>query len=66
MTKVEDLEREIRTLNHRELAIFCEWFHKFDSEQWDRRIEKDITAGKLDKLAEKSIIAHQKGRSKQL
>lgn len=66
MTKVAELERDIKKLNHRELAILCEWFRKFDSDQWDRQIEKDIQVGKLDKLAEKSIVDHRKGRSKEL
>lgn len=66
MTKVEKLEREIQKLSYEELANFCEWFRKFDSEEWDRQIEKDVRAGKLDKLAEKSIANHRAGRSKKL
>lgn len=66
MTKVKELEREIKKLNHAELATLCDWFRKFDSNQWDRQIEEDIQAGKLDKLAEKSIVEHRKGRSKEL
>jgi len=66
MTKVEKLEREIRKLDQAELVTFREWFHEFDSEQWDRQIEKDIRSGRLDKLAEKSITSHRAGRSKKL
>jgi len=66
MTKVEKLEREIQKLDQAELVIFREWFHEFDSQQWDRQIEKDIRSGRLDKLAEKSIAAHRAGRSKKL
>jgi len=66
MTKVEKLEREIKKLGQAELVIFREWFHEFDSQQWDRQIEKDIRSGRLDKLAEKAIAAHRAGRSKKL
>jgi len=66
MTKVEKLEREIKKLDQAELVIFREWFHEFDSRQWDRQIEKDIRSGRLDNLAEKSIAAHRAGRSKKL
>jgi len=66
MTKVEKLEREIRKLDQAELIVFREWFYEFDSERWDRQIEKDIRSGRLDKLAEKSITAHRAGRSKKL
>jgi hypothetical protein len=64
--KVEELEREIQKLSHSELATFRQWFREFDSEEWDRQIEEDIRAGKLDKLAEKSVIAHNGGKSKEL
>jgi hypothetical protein len=66
MTKVDKLEREIRKLDKAELIAFREWFHEFDSEKWDRQIEEDIRSGRLDKLAEKSIDAHQAGRSTKL
>ena len=66
MAKVEELEREIQKLNHSDLATFRQWFREFDSNEWDRQIEEDIQAGKLDKLAEKSIAAHRAGRSKEL
>jgi len=66
MTKVEKLEREIQKLDHAELVILREWFHGFDSEQWDSQIEKDVRSGRLDKLAAESIAAHRAGRSKKL
>jgi hypothetical protein len=61
MTKVEKLEREIQKLDHAELVILREWFHEFDSEQWDRQIEKDVRSGRLDKLAAESIAQHRAG-----
>ena len=66
MAKVEELEREIQKLNYSDLTTFRQWFREFDSDEWDRQIEEDIRAGKLDKLAEKSITAHRAGRSKEL
>ena len=66
MAKVEELERKIQKLDHSELAAFRRWFRKYDSDEWDRQIEEDVRAGKLDKLAEKSITAHNKGMSKEL
>ena len=66
MTKIEKVEGEIKKLNHSELALFRNWFQDFDSEEWDRQIEKDIRAGKLDKIAERALTAHRAGRSKEL
>ena len=32
------------------LAEFRRWFAEFDAAAWDRRLEADVTAGKLDAL----------------
>jgi hypothetical protein len=55
MTRVAKLENEIRQLNRDELAAFRDWFRKYDSDEWDREIEKDVLAGRLDRLAEEAI-----------
>jgi len=51
MSELEDLERRIRGLSPEELAKFRNWFYEFDHLLWDRQIEADSNAGKLDKLA---------------
>lgn len=66
MTQVEKLEREIRNLSPGELAAFREWFNEYDSNEWDRQIEDDVRAGKLDKLAEEALTAHKAGETKGL
>ncbi len=64
--KVEILEKEIQDLSRDELASFRNWFVKFDAAEWDRQIENDIDAGKLDKLAAKALAAHKRGESREL
>jgi len=64
--KVETLEKEIQDLSRDELASFRNWFVKFDAAEWDRQIENDIDAGKLDKLAAKALTAHKRGESREL
>jgi hypothetical protein len=64
--KVEALEKEIRDLSRDELASFRKWFEKFDAAEWDRQIENDIEAGKLDKLVAKALAAHKRGESREL
>jgi hypothetical protein len=66
MTRVQRLEREVKELNRRELAAFRKWFHKHDSAEWDKKIEQDAAAGKLDKLARKALADHKAGRSKEM
>lgn len=59
MAKVEKLEREVQELSRAELTSFREWFRQFDSDAWDRQIEEDIKAGRLDCLAEEACRAHK-------
>jgi hypothetical protein len=66
MTKVEKIEQDVRELNHDELLAFRKWFREYDSDEWDRQIEEDVRAGKLDKLAEEALAAHRAGKSKEL
>ncbi len=54
MGKIENLEEQIRALSPEEFARFREWFARFDAEAWDRQLEADVKAGKLDKLAERT------------
>ncbi len=50
----------------RELARFRAWFEAFDAVQFDGAIERDVQAGKLDRLAEEALAAHRAGRSREL
>jgi len=66
MTRVQRLEQEISQLNATELASLRKWFQEYDSVEWDRQIEEDALAGKLDRLAEKAIADHKAGRTREL
>jgi len=66
MTKVEKLEREIRTLSAEELASFRTWFAEFDAVAWDRQIDADAETGKLDQMADAALADHAAGRSRKL
>jgi hypothetical protein len=61
MSKIEAIERQVRQLSPEELSAFREWFTVFDAEVWDRRLETDARAGKLDALAEAALKAHASG-----
>lgn len=64
MTKVEMLEREVAELAPEELAIFRQWFAAFDAKAWDRQIEADTEAGKLDAVAESAISEYRAGKTR--
>ncbi len=63
MGKVEKIEREIQDLSPEEMTELREWFAAFDAEAWDRQLEADVHAGKLDALAEQALKAHASGRT---
>ncbi len=66
MSKIENIEQQIRALSPEELAQFRAWFLEFDWAAWDRQIERDVRAGKLDQLAEKALRDHAAGKTKPL
>lgn len=66
MGKLETLEQEIKTLTAGELSQFRTWFAQFDAAAWDKQVERDITAGKLDSLARQAMAAHAGGKTKLL
>lgn len=66
MSKIENIEKEVRDLSPSELSAFRRWFLEFDAQAWDRQIEEDIDAGKLDKLADEALASHRAGKSKEI
>lgn len=66
MSKIENLEKQIRQLSPEELTEFRRWFAEFDAHLWDRQFEADVKAGKLDAQAEKALRAHASGQSTKL
>ena len=66
MKNIEKLEQEIEALAPPELSEFRRWFLEFDAQAWDEQIEADVTAGKLDSLAEAALTAHRRGHSRAL
>ena len=61
MTATE-LELAIQKLSPQELSDFTAWFEQYISDQWDKRIEHDIEAGRLDHLARKADADFEAGR----
>lgn len=62
MSTVDEIEAAIRRLSPDELAAFREWFAEFDADAWDRQLERDVAAGRLDKLADEAMSDLRDGR----
>ena len=66
MSKIETLEREIEKLSAEELAAFRDWFANYDADAWDRQMEADVKAGKLDRLAAEALAEHKRGETREI
>lgn len=63
MSKLEALEKRVSALSAEELAAFRNWFAEFDAAAWDRQVERDVKAGKIDALADEAVRDHAAGKS---
>jgi hypothetical protein len=63
MGNVEKIEREVQALSPDELAEFRVWFLEYDWAAWDRQLERDVQAGRLDDLADKALRDHAAGKT---
>jgi hypothetical protein len=66
MSNIERIERDVQALAPNELAAFRKWFQEFDAAAWDRQIEDDVRAGKLDGLADAALKASEAGKCSEL
>lgn len=66
MGKIEKIEQEVQALSPEELAQFRAWFLEYDWAAWDRQIERDAQAGRLDELAAKALRDHATGKTTSL
>jgi hypothetical protein len=63
---LHDIESAVAGLPPEELAKFRAWFVEFDGDAWDRQIEEDARAGRLDVLAEDALRDLREGRTTEL
>ena len=63
MSKIEKIEQEVQALSPDELARFRSWFLEYDWAAWDRQLERDVEAGRLDDLAARALRDHAAGKT---
>jgi major membrane immunogen (membrane-anchored lipoprotein) len=66
MITVKELAKAVTGLSPEQLAEYRAWFKSFDAARWDRRIEEDVTSGKLGRIVEKAMEDYRKGKEKSL
>ncbi len=63
---VEELKTAVKKLSKMEQQRFREWYYAFDAAIWDEKLETDIKAGKLDKMADEALQAFEEGQCREL
>lgn len=66
MGNVKSIEKAVEALPPSELAEFRRWFAEFDATVWDKQMDQDANAGKLDKLASEALADFESGSPREL
>ncbi|MBF0275875.1 MAG: hypothetical protein HQK84_11650 [Nitrospinae bacterium] len=66
MSTVEEIEAAIEALPKTEYVSLRNWFIERDWEKWDKQIEIDSKAGKLDFLVKEALAEKAEGNLKNL
>ena len=66
MNALEQLEQQVLQLSSEDLAKFQAWFLELDQQLWDKQIEADARAGKLDRLINEARAEFKAGKTREL
>ena len=66
MMQVEQLQTAIAALQEQDFSRLRRWFAGQDWQRWDKQLEVDVAAGKLDFLLEEALSTKQQGNLKDL
>jgi hypothetical protein len=66
MSRVEELEGQIRTLSSNEFQELRAWLAEYDAQIWDRQFNADAISGRLDALGNQALKDFSEGRSTDL
>ena len=66
MSTLKEIEAAIETLPPADFWKLRDWMAEYEADAWDRQIESDVKAGKLDKLADEALAEFDAGRCRSL
>lgn len=58
---VQEIEAAIAQLPNHELAELSSWFQQFHNDSWDKQMERDSEAGRLDALFVEAEAGYKAG-----
>ena len=62
MSTVKEIEEALQRLSPAERAAFRAWYAEFDAHEWDKQLEQDMDAGRLDWLIAEARQNNREGR----
>ena len=63
---VEELEKAITELSSKDRTRLLKLLAEMDEAEFDADVERDVKAGKFDKLADEALAEHAAGKTKPL
>jgi predicted HAD superfamily phosphohydrolase YqeG len=66
MSTVQEIETAIQKLKPQEIHEVADWLQELREELWDKQIDADARAGRLDKMMEEAKQDYLAGRCKPL
>jgi hypothetical protein len=63
MSTVEEIKRAIEQLPKEDFWRLSGWVARRHEDEWDRQIEADIRAGKLDRFAQEALREDSEGKT---
>ena len=66
MIQVEILEQQIAELDDASFSKLRDWLIEYDQSRWDKKLEEDSNAGKLDFLINAALAEHKAGLTRDL
>jgi hypothetical protein len=66
MTTVDEIKQAITQLSPEARRQLRRWYETFEAKQWDEQISADLSAGRLDTLADEALRALRDGEATEL
>lgn len=63
MSELEIIESKVERLDAKSFAAFRAWFIEYEHARWDKQLEADSNAGKLDSLISEAVAEYKAGQS---
>ena len=65
-SRINGTKSALRQLPEKDAWEVAGWLQDYLAEKWDRQIDGDIAAGRLDKLADQALADYRAGKTKPL